>query len=58
MAEGGPKVKNQWGINKIKVVSICLGNPLVYGEIQFQKLNFVAVPYDRLRKVVNGRGKG
>ena len=26
MAEGGPKLKNQWGSNKIENVPICLGN--------------------------------
>ena len=34
MAKGGPKLKNQWGSNKIEVVPICLGNPHFHGEIQ------------------------
>ena len=45
MAEGGPKLKNQWGSNKIEVVPISLGNPHVHLEIQIQKNNVVPPPY-------------
>ena len=48
MAEGGPKLKNQWGSNKIEVVPICLVNPHVHGEIQIQKKYFVPPPYVRM----------
>ena len=41
MAEGGPKLKNQWGSNNIEVVPISLGNPHVHGEIQIQKNNLI-----------------
>ena len=44
MAEEGPKLKNQWGSNKIENVHICLGNNHVHGEIQIQFFYFVPRP--------------
>ena len=39
MAEGGPKLKNEWGTNKIDNVYISLA-PHVHWELQIQKFNF------------------
>ena len=39
MAEGGAKLENEWGTNKIKSVSICLRNTHVHGELEIQKKN-------------------
>ena len=38
MAETGPKLKNQWGSNKIE-------NVHAHGELQIQKKLFVPLPY-------------
>ena len=43
MAEGGPKLKNQWGSTKMENVLIWLGNTHVHGEFQVQKNNLLTL---------------
>ena len=44
MAEEGAQLENEWGINKIKRVSICLRNIHVHRELKIQKNYFVPSP--------------
>ena len=48
MAEGGAKLENEWGTNKIKSVSICLRNTHVHGELKIQNFYFVPPPNQTL----------
>ena len=52
MAEGGAKLENEWGTNKIKSVSTCLRNTHVHGELEIPKFFFVAPPYDNMKTSV------
>ena len=38
---------NEWGTNKIKSVSICLGNTFLHGELKIQNFHFISLLYER-----------
>ena len=40
MAEGGPNLKNELGTDKIQMFIYLLGNPLVHGELKYDKTDF------------------
>ena len=44
LAEGGANFEKKWGTNKIEIVSTCLRNTHVHGELEIPKFYFVAPP--------------
>ena len=53
MAEGGPKLKNQWGSNKIENMNICLGNTHCMGNSKFIFFILYPTPWETIGATIS-----